>query len=138
VNDIPVDLVVQQGTLVRVESQATQIVYEGRLREGADEIRGAIELGRSSFRSRCAARRKRHETRSASHPARSRERHETALRMALLALIAFAEAERNRCFAATPRTRASFAAKGPREFHRVKWTFPTGDRIVSSPVFADG
>ena len=28
-------------------------------------------------------------------------------------------------------------AEGPREFHRVKWTFPTGDRIVSSPVFSD-
>ena len=27
---------------------------------------------------------------------------------------------------------------GPREFHRVKWSFPTGDRIVSSPVYKDG
>jgi outer membrane protein assembly factor BamB len=26
----------------------------------------------------------------------------------------------------------------PRQFHRVKWTFPTGDRIVSSPVWHDG
>lgn len=26
----------------------------------------------------------------------------------------------------------------PRTFHRVKWSFPTGDRVVSSPVFADG
>ena len=45
VNDLPVDLVVQQGPLLRIESQTTQIVFEGRLREGADEIRGAIELG---------------------------------------------------------------------------------------------
>jgi outer membrane protein assembly factor BamB len=29
-------------------------------------------------------------------------------------------------------------AEGPREFHRVKWKFPTGDRIVSSPVEKDG
>jgi outer membrane protein assembly factor BamB len=28
--------------------------------------------------------------------------------------------------------------EGPRQFHRVKWKFPTGDRIVSSPVFANG
>lgn len=28
--------------------------------------------------------------------------------------------------------------KAPRAFHGVKWRFPTGDRIVSSPVFADG
>jgi len=27
---------------------------------------------------------------------------------------------------------------GPHQFHRVKWKFPTGDRIVSSPVYADG
>jgi outer membrane protein assembly factor BamB len=29
------------------------------------------------------------------------------------------------------------ASQGPRQFHRVKWKFPTGDRIMSSPV-ADG
>jgi outer membrane protein assembly factor BamB len=27
---------------------------------------------------------------------------------------------------------------GPRTFHRVKWTFPTGDRVVGSPVYRDG
>src|SRR5260221_5291053 len=27
-----------------------------------------------------------------------------------------------------------YAAEGPRQFHRVKWTFPTGNRVVSSPV----
>ena len=26
-------------------------------------------------------------------------------------------------------------SKAPRQFHRVKWKFPTGDRIVSSPVW---
>ena len=31
-----------------------------------------------------------------------------------------------------------YSAQAPRQFHRVKWTFPTGDRIVSSPVYADG
>jgi outer membrane protein assembly factor BamB len=30
-----------------------------------------------------------------------------------------------------------YAGQGPREFHRVKWVFPTGGRVVSSPV-ADG
>ncbi len=30
-----------------------------------------------------------------------------------------------------------YAGQGPREFHRVKWTFPTGARVVSSPV-SDG
>lgn len=27
---------------------------------------------------------------------------------------------------------------GPRQLHRVKWRFPTGDRIVASPVYANG
>jgi outer membrane protein assembly factor BamB len=28
----------------------------------------------------------------------------------------------------------SYAGPAPRQFHRIKWKFPTGDRIVSSPV----
>jgi len=31
-----------------------------------------------------------------------------------------------------------FASHGPRQFHRVKWVFPTGDRVVSSPTYANG
>ena len=31
-----------------------------------------------------------------------------------------------------------YASQGPRQFHRVLWTFTTGERIVSSPVYADG
>lgn len=45
VNDLPVDLVVQQGRLLRIESQTTRVVFEGRVREDEGEIRGAIELG---------------------------------------------------------------------------------------------
>ncbi|HKE42674.1 MAG TPA: PQQ-binding-like beta-propeller repeat protein, partial [Casimicrobiaceae bacterium] len=32
----------------------------------------------------------------------------------------------------------AYRGEGPRQFHRVKWSFPTGDRIVSSPVYKDG
>ncbi|MGE5212519.1 MAG: PQQ-binding-like beta-propeller repeat protein [Nitrospirota bacterium] len=31
----------------------------------------------------------------------------------------------------------TYAGPAPRQFHRVKWKFPTGDRVVSSPVFKD-
>ena len=31
----------------------------------------------------------------------------------------------------------SYPAAAPRQYHRVKWKFPTGDRIVSSPVIAN-
>ena len=30
------------------------------------------------------------------------------------------------------------AAIAPRQFHRLKWRFLTGGRVVSSPVFQDG
>jgi eukaryotic-like serine/threonine-protein kinase len=29
----------------------------------------------------------------------------------------------------------TYAGPAPRQFHRVKWKFPTGDRVISSPVF---
>ncbi len=31
-----------------------------------------------------------------------------------------------------------YAGSAPRQFHRIKWKFPTGDRIVSSPVWSNG
>ena len=31
----------------------------------------------------------------------------------------------------------TYAGQAPRQFHRVKWKFPTGDRVVSSPVCQD-
>jgi eukaryotic-like serine/threonine-protein kinase len=31
-----------------------------------------------------------------------------------------------------------YAGPAPRAFHRIKWKFPTGDRVVSSPVWSDG
>ena len=44
-NDLPVDLVVQQGNLRRVESQSTQVYFEGRILTDTGEIRGTIEVG---------------------------------------------------------------------------------------------
>src|SRR5262245_29471875 len=40
-------------------------------------------------------------------------------------------------FRGDPQHSGVLSAKAPREFHRIKWTFPTGDRVVSSPVFED-
>ena len=31
-----------------------------------------------------------------------------------------------------------YPGPAPRQFHRVKWKFPTGDRVVGSPVWSDG
>jgi hypothetical protein len=44
-NDLPVSLVVQQGNVLRVESQSTQVSFEGRVFGEAGEIRGTIEVG---------------------------------------------------------------------------------------------
>jgi hypothetical protein len=44
-NELPVDLVSDEGDYVRVESQATRVSFEGRYLKDAREIRGTIELG---------------------------------------------------------------------------------------------
>jgi hypothetical protein len=44
-NDLPVNLVIQDGDLLRVESRATQIAFEGRFLKESGEIRGMVELG---------------------------------------------------------------------------------------------
>src|ERR1700726_5012585 len=41
-------------------------------------------------------------------------------------------------FRGDPAHSGVYAGPAPRQFHRVKWKFPTGDRIVSSPVYANG
>jgi outer membrane protein assembly factor BamB len=40
-------------------------------------------------------------------------------------------------FRGDPTHSGTSAAPAPRQFHRVKWKFPTGDRIISSPVGLD-
>src|SRR6478672_1733206 len=40
-------------------------------------------------------------------------------------------------FRANPAHSGIYSGPAPRQFHRVKWKFATGDRVVSSPVFAN-
>jgi outer membrane protein assembly factor BamB len=44
----------------------------------------------------------------------------------------------NRRFRGDAAHAGAYPGEGPRQFHRVKWKFPTGHRIVSSPVYANG
>ena len=44
-NDLPIDLVIQADNLLRVESSATQVAFEGRIDIGRREIKGTLELG---------------------------------------------------------------------------------------------
>lgn len=44
-NVLPVELVIQDGVLLRIESPATQINFEARLAEDGGELRGILELG---------------------------------------------------------------------------------------------
>ncbi len=40
-------------------------------------------------------------------------------------------------FRANPMHTGTYTGPAPRQFHRVKWKFPTGDRIMSSPVLKE-
>ena len=44
-NDLPVDLVIQDGDSLRIESGTTQVVFEGRVFATAGEIKGTVSLG---------------------------------------------------------------------------------------------
>jgi outer membrane protein assembly factor BamB len=54
-----------------------------------------------------------------------------------LILFVTAPADAQSMFRADQAHSGVFPGPAPRQFHRVKWKFATGDRIVSSPVFAD-
>ena len=43
--DVPVDLVIEDGDLLRIESQATHVAFEGHFFKDSGEIRGNVELG---------------------------------------------------------------------------------------------
>jgi outer membrane protein assembly factor BamB len=60
------------------------------------------------------------------------------LALALATILASGAAGAQATFRGHATHAGLYGDDGPRQFHRVKWTFPTGDRIVSSPVFADG
>src|SRR5689334_16948852 len=54
--------------------------------------------------------------------------------VALLLLFLSASSQAQSMFRGDPTHSGVYAGEGPRQFHRVKWKFPTGNRIVSSPV----
>jgi len=43
--DLPVDLVIEEGNFVRIESHANRVTFEGRFVKESGEIRGTIDLG---------------------------------------------------------------------------------------------
>lgn len=52
-----------------------------------------------------------------------------------LSLAGFAQAQS--MFRGDAAHSGAYASQAPRQFHRVKWKFPTGDRVISSPVYHD-
>ena len=58
--------------------------------------------------------------------------------IAVAALLVAGAADAQSMFRGGVAHAGAYGVEGPRAFHRIKWTFPTGDRIVSSPVHADG
>ena len=58
--------------------------------------------------------------------------------IALAGVLASAGAFAQAMFRGDAAHDGTYRADGPRQFHRVKWKFPTGDRIVSSAVYQGG
>ena len=60
------------------------------------------------------------------------------LGIAMAVLVAAAAANAQSMFRGDAAHAGTYAGEAPRQLHRVKWVFPTGDQIVSSPVHHDG
>jgi outer membrane protein assembly factor BamB len=61
-----------------------------------------------------------------------------SIALAVLLALASSAAPAQEMFRGDAAHRGTTAAAAPRAFHRVKWVFPTGARVVSSPVWRDG
>ena len=59
------------------------------------------------------------------------------IRFALISLCAAGICPAQSMFRGDASHTGVYTGSAPREFHRIKWKFPTGDRIVSSPVIQD-
>ena len=59
------------------------------------------------------------------------------IRFALISLCAAGICPAQSMFRGDASHTGVYTGSAPREFHRVKWKFPTGNRIVSSPVIQD-
>jgi eukaryotic-like serine/threonine-protein kinase len=61
-----------------------------------------------------------------------------SVRLSCTLFLAFAGCFGQAVFHGGPTHQGVYPGPGPTQFHRVKWRFPTGERVISSPVFADG
>ena len=62
----------------------------------------------------------------------------SAITVALLVCLTSGLCPAQSMFRGDPAHSGVYPGSAPRQFHRIKWKFPTGDRIVSSPVWSDG
>ena len=60
------------------------------------------------------------------------------LALAIAGMLASATSHAQAMFRGDAAHSGVYSAEGPRQLHRVKWKFQTGDRVVSSPVYSDG
>jgi outer membrane protein assembly factor BamB len=62
----------------------------------------------------------------------------TLVSIAIASVLASSAADAQSMFRGGPEHSGVYSDPAPRQFHRVKWKFQSGDRIVSSPVYAAG
>lgn len=75
------------------------------------------------------------EGRAPSRPLRIGARRRVPLQVALISLCLTGICQAQSVFRGDATHTGIYAGPAPRQFHHIKWKFPTGDRIVSSPVY---
>src|SRR5262249_40182010 len=127
VNNVPVDRITQHGTFITIESSAYALTYEGRLENG--EIHGTLFQGPVEVPLILR---------------RPTETHRTPMKLSLILILSVdigslaLSTHGQTMFRGNAAHTGPYSAPAPRQFHRVKLKFPTGNRIVASPVIQGG
>ncbi len=120
-NVLPVDLVTQEGDLVTVDSHEMGFSFEGRLREWKAYRRNSAGRDRNPT----------------GFGTRKMTKKISGIVVLLATFCAATAIDAQSMFRGDAMHSGTYAGPAPRQFHRVKWKFPTGDRVISSPVFKD-
>src|SRR5580765_4493798 len=122
----------------KAQRSASRSCYSGRRNGDSRFTRDGIQLRRAAAKweayGRSSAGRDRN---SAGFGTRKMTKKISGIVALLTALCAATAIDAQSMFRGDAMHSGTYAGPAPRQFHRVKWKFPTGDRVISSPVFKD-
>jgi hypothetical protein len=120
-NLLPVDFVTQEGEMVTVDSHEMGFSFERTAAKWKAYGRDSAGRGRNP----------------AGFGTRKMTKQISGIVVLLSTLCAATTIDAQSMFRGDAMHSSTYAGPAPRQFHRIRWKFRTGDRVISSPVFKD-